>query len=413
MSAGYLTRYARESVPPETRATHFVQSEPRLTWTALFFDAFPNGEIYLVGGTLRDVLLGRTPNDIDLVIRNVEPDELEQWLLRHGAAEFVGRFGTFKFVPHGSGRKGPIDIALPRTEHMGVHHRGGRRDMEIAFDAHLPIKDDLARRDFTVNAMAFNIDRERLLDPFLGLHDLHSETISAVLVPEQRFHEDATRMLRALRLASRLGFGIERHTWRAIQANIALLNETDISDAGTHQFVVPRDAVGREFLLGFVQHPVHTLRLWSESGALHLFMPQLKALEHVVEHDSQSAFGKTAHVLHSLHKSSLLQRYGLTRPSATLMVAALMSFLDHEKSRTARDICVQLHFHQFSNKHEAHVTCADVFWMMEHLHDFQDTGPSYPTAEHVRKTLFQQTRTGTVTPYACYFDRHRTAQHCS
>ena len=385
MSGGLLTRYSRKSVSPEQRAAQFVQSEPRLTWTALFFAAFPEGEIYLVGGTLRDTLLGRKPNDIDLVIRNVEPDVLEGWLLRHGAAEFVGRFGTFKFVPHGTGRKGPIDIALPRTEHIGMNHRGGRRDMEVAFDHTLSISEDLSRRDFTINAMAYNIGDERLIDPFLGLTDLYNEVISAVLVPEQRFHEDATRMLRGLRLASQLGFGIESHTWRAIAANIELLNQTDITEAGIHRFLVPREAVGKEFLLGFMHHPVHTLRLWSESKALHLFMPQLAALENVIEHDNQTAFNKTTSILHSLHKKSLLKGYGLKSASPTLLVAALMTFLDQEKSRNAKEICLQLHFHQFDTKHDAYVNCSDVFWLLEHLDDFADMDPAT-----VRPSVFEK-----------------------
>lgn len=376
MSAGLLTRYSRQSVPPETRVAIYVSSEPRLTWTALFLNAFPNANVYLVGGTLRDVLIGRTPNDIDLVIRNVDVEELERWLLRHGAAEFVGRFGTFKFVPHGNGRKGPIDIALPRTEHIGANHKSGRRDMEVAFDCKLGIKEDLSRRDFTINAMAFDIYNERLIDPFLGLNDLYSGIVNAVLVPEQRFLEDATRMLRGLRFASQLGFAIEAHTWRAICANIALLNYTTTNESGSHQYVIPREAIGKEFLLGFTQHPAHTLRLWSKSKALHLFMPQLAELEALVEHDNESSFKKTTTVLHQLHKKSLMQKYGINTASPTLLVAALMTFLDHERSRTAYEICVDLHFHQFSNKHSAYVNCKDLLWMIDNLNIFEDSDPA-------------------------------------
>ncbi len=376
MHGGLILKYMNSSASPEHRAGEFVVGEKRLTWSGLLFDQFPQAEIYLVGGTLRDALLGKQPKDIDIVIRGIEPTNLEHWLNRHGAAEFVGRFGTFKFIPHGCGGMQPIDIALPRTEHIGPEHKSARTDMNVKFDHTLSIQDDLARRDFTINAIAFDIKNNRIIDPFFGIKDLQAGLIQAVLVPEQRFYEDATRMLRGLRFASQLGFGIEEFTWKAIAANIELLNSTTTDDEGLFKYSVPREAIGREFLLGFTAHPVHTLKLWSESHALHLFMPQLVDLEMTPSHDNEPALHKTQHILHLLTKPTLLDGHRKRKVSPSVLVAGLMSFLGEDKRLHAQKICVDLHFHQFSKDHSSFVDCKQVLWFSEHLHMFEQVDPA-------------------------------------
>ena len=376
MLGGILARYANMSIPPEHRARFFVEGEARLTFTRLLMEDLPDAEIYLVGGTLRDVMIGRMPNDIDLVVRNVEPEKLENWLNRHGAAEFVGRFGTYKFVPHGCQGKDSIDIALPRTERIGEGHAGGRSDMDVKFDAFLPIKEDLSRRDFTINAMAYSLSTGRLIDPFLGLHDLQAGVISAVLIPEQRFFEDATRMLRALRLASQLCFGIESHTWTAIVKNIPRLNNTTITEEGKNVFAVPREAIGKEFLLGFADHPVHTVRLWADCGALHLYMPALAELEDVAEQNGNRALEQTLTVLNLLMKPMFLETHGYKKPPATVLVAGLLSYLKGDAVDQAYQICRNLYFHQFDRNHNAYVNCEDVLWLLEHVNHFETHDPS-------------------------------------
>lgn len=365
MSGGFLTRYAQHSFPPEYRANVFVDGEPRLTWTSLFFDAFPNADIYLVGGTVRDALLGRIPDDIDLVIRNVPIDTLENWLRSHGAFEVAGkRFGTFKFSPHGCASRSPIDIALPRKEFIGDEHYSGRRDLEIQFDPTLPIKSDLARRDFTINAIAYDIHRGKLIDPYGGLDDLHHGLIRAVLEPGERFFEDATRILRGLRFASQLGFGIEHHTWHAIKDFIGLTNKTVMLEDGTHGYVIPREAIGKEFLLGFVAHPAHTISLWSEAGALNMFLPEVTELE------------KTIQTLHLLEKPAFLAAHGSSSPSATTLVAALFSFIDEDPESRAFKTCKSLYFHQFPKNHKAFTDCKSALWMVEKMRMFEEHDPA-------------------------------------
>lgn len=350
----------------------FVKGETRLTWVGLFLEEFPNADVYLVGGTLRDVILGRLPNDIDVMIRNVEPGRLDNWLNVHGAAEFVGRFGTFKFVPNGNVDKLAIDIALPRTERKLEDSNSGRRDMDVKFDYRLPVQDDLARRDFTINAMAYNIRTGRLLDPFLGMQDLYAGIVNAVLIPTTRFEEDATRMLRGLRFASQFNFGIEKMTWQAIKDNIKLLNNTKLNEDGKKVYVIPREAIGREFLLGFMEHPTHTLNLWSESKALEMFMPQLAELEY----ENEAELQKTINLLSVLKRSSFISGHGYLRTPLNVLVAALFSFLPQDAKKHARKICTNLHFHQFPNTHKAYVDCNTVMWLVEHQEMFTETDPA-------------------------------------
>lgn len=375
--SGILSRYANFSFPPEYRAASFVSSEPRLTWTSLFFESFPNADIYLVGGTLRDAIIGVLPDDIDIVIRNVTIKQLRAWLQIHGAYDFVGKtFGTFKFVPHGCQSMTPIDIALPRTESIGQNHQSGRSDLEIKFDPRLTIKEDLSRRDFTINAMAYDLKRGNLIDPFNGLNDLYAGLIQAVGDANERFFEDATRMLRAMRFACQLEFGIEQDTWHAISKFIKLLNNTTLAEDGTHKYVVPRELIGREFILAFSKHPTHTLKLWLESGALNQFLPSIAGLEDIIEKNGSNSLEKTQDILHIIQKPSLLTSHHLQKISATTFIAALFSCTDLNAQQDAFRVCKDLHFHQFPNSHRAHVNCRDIIWMLEHLHHFEEIDPA-------------------------------------
>lgn len=369
-----IATYTPPSLSPEWRLRDFISQEKRLTWMGLLLDEFPRGELFVVGGTVRDVLIGRFPKDIDLLVRGIEPEKLESWLQRNGAAEFVGRFGTFKFIPHGQAGIEPIDIALPRTEYMRDGHNGGRRDMDVHFDYMLDIETDLSRRDFTINAIAFNVKTNRVVDPFHGLRDLKYKLINAVLRPENRFLEDATRILRGLRFASQLHFGIEENTWKALKDNVHLLENTFRDDEGRAVYAVAREAIGKEFLLGFLEHPVHTVHLWAEAGVMHLYMPELLALEGNDEREVE-ARERTEDILHLLHKKSFLKEYSKRKPSLTAMLGGLFAFTDIE-SGDAKKICVKLYFHQFSENNRAYVDCDKLYWLLENLFLFEDNSPA-------------------------------------
>lgn len=223
---------------------------------------FPAARVFLVGGAVRDDLLGRPVKDRDYVVMGVPAEALERFLAARDEVKLVGRqFGVFKF----SG----VDVALPRKDFPSG--TGGYRDVETQSDPELPLEEDLARRDFTVNAMARDLRDGRLIDPFGGETDLVKGQIRAVGDPATRFAEDRTRMLRALRFAAQLGFDVEEKTWDALKEGMPRVN--DLRPDGSR--VVPYEVVAREFIKGFESDAVRTAELWEQSGAFAALMPEL------------------------------------------------------------------------------------------------------------------------------------------
>jgi putative nucleotidyltransferase with HDIG domain len=179
------------------------------------------GELYRVGGAVRDELLGVTDvvHDTDFLVRGIPPEELETMLGRLGRIELVGKsFGVYKFVP-GGGRE-VFDIAFPRKERsVGPGHR----EFQVDWDWDLDVAEDLGRRDFTVNAMARDVRDDRLIDPTGGRRDLEAG-ILRMIFPEA-FEEDPLRILRGVRFAVRFSFAVEEKT-KAAMARCAPLLDT-------------------------------------------------------------------------------------------------------------------------------------------------------------------------------------------
>ncbi|OQA36668.1 MAG: Multifunctional CCA protein [Parcubacteria group bacterium ADurb.Bin326] len=197
-----------------------VLKAPEFNFVKKLLKSFPEAKIYLVGGVVRDALIGRPTKDFDFVVAKVDAKKLEKFFSELGEVNLVGKsFGVFKFVPDGF-RVGEnnfeaIDIALPRTEVAGMS--GGYKDFEVQSDKDLPIEKDLSRRDFTINALAWDLVAEKLIDLFGGVSDIEKKTIKAIGKPVERFQEDYTRMLRAIRLSCQLGFTIESQTYVEIK----------------------------------------------------------------------------------------------------------------------------------------------------------------------------------------------------
>lgn len=164
-----------------------------------------------VGGGVRDLLLGRTPEDWD-VTTSALPDEILS-LFPHSVLT-GGDHGTVTVILNDT----PIEVTPFRGE---SGYSDGRHPDKITFGVSL--EDDLARRDFTVNALALD-ENNHVIDPFGGLSDLKAGVLRTVGDPDRRFGEDALRMLRALRFASAHGMVIEKYTAIAIHRNRALLN---------------------------------------------------------------------------------------------------------------------------------------------------------------------------------------------
>ncbi|MCX6781320.1 MAG: HD domain-containing protein [Candidatus Magasanikbacteria bacterium] len=251
-----------------------IKTNLSLPWLKPLAKTFPNAEVFLVGGMVRDILLKRESKDIDLVVRGVPMPKLIAFLKKFGNVDVVGKtFGVIKFAEKIRGGFAPaIDIALPRTEIAGGS--GAYRDVAVNFQFDLPIEDDLSRRDFTINAMALNLATGALTDPFGGCVDLRAKKIRAVGKPATRFAEDYTRMLRALRFACQLNFTIEPATTTAIKKSIARVNDT--IDSGERK--VPYELIGRELVKSLVSNPVRCMELWDSFGAFKHVAPELLAM---------------------------------------------------------------------------------------------------------------------------------------
>jgi tRNA nucleotidyltransferase (CCA-adding enzyme) len=165
---------------------------------------------YMVGGSIRDSLLGLEPKDYDFATPLL-PDDIEERVKASGRRAYITgkRFGTvgFKFEDKF------VEVTTFRSEVYGKS-----RKPEVEFVGSLT--EDLSRRDFTINAMA---QSDKLIDPFGGKADLDAKIIRAVGNPTIRFKEDPLRMLRAARFASQLGFDIEPNTLKSMTKNAHLI----------------------------------------------------------------------------------------------------------------------------------------------------------------------------------------------
>ena len=177
------------------------------------------GKIFSVGGAVRDEFLGKESKDLDILVTGIPMDELGQLLSKYGDVNNVGAsFGVLKFVPKGA--KEEIDIAIPRTE--TPTGAGGHQGFDVKSDHTLPIEKDLERRDFTINAIAKDIDGN-IIDPYNGQEDLKNKIIR--IVNPEAFSDDPLRMLRAVQFASRFGFTIEPKTMQMITDNAGKITE--------------------------------------------------------------------------------------------------------------------------------------------------------------------------------------------
>lgn len=170
-------------------------------------------EAFLVGGCVRDLLMGREPGDYDITTAAM-PEQVESVFAGERIIETGLKHGTVTVLREGL----PLEITTYRRDLAYSDHR---HPDAVCFTPRL--EDDLARRDFTVNAMAFHPDRG-LVDCFGGREDIENRVIRCVGRPERRFDEDALRILRALRFASALGFSVDPATAAAAMARRELLD---------------------------------------------------------------------------------------------------------------------------------------------------------------------------------------------
>ncbi|HXY31730.1 MAG TPA: hypothetical protein VEI06_13550 [Gemmatimonadaceae bacterium] len=269
-------------------------------------------ETWCVGGAVRDALLGLPHLDWDLATA-ATPAQVQALFRRTIPVGLA--FGTVGVLdPSGT-------MHEVTTFRRDVRTDG--RHAEVQFGASLD--EDLARRDFTINAIALSPATGRIHDPFDGQGDLTRRVVRAVGAPDGRMREDRLRALRALRFAARFGFTIEADTWRAIVASAPHL--TRLSMERVQQEI--------QKTMEQVPRPSTAFRLWQESGALKTLIPSLAPL-------SEITFGSL----------DVLPRPARGRPQRLInRLTALFAELD------AREVARALRSLRFSN--------SDIRWMSE------------------------------------------------
>ena len=226
-------------------------------------------EVYLVGGALRDIVMGVTPHDYDLAT-DALPDEMLEIFPK--AVSTGAKFGTvLALVPGENGENMQVEVTTFRSESDYVD---GRWPSKVEFVNDLDL--DLGRRDFTINSMALdlstgNLDDEgieqewNIYDPFNGITDINLKVIRAVGTPIERFKEDGLRAFKACRLASQLDFEIEEETFDAIKESIPVAKK------------VSMERIRDEFmkLLLNSAKPSKGIELMRQAGLLSIFLPEL------------------------------------------------------------------------------------------------------------------------------------------
>ena len=248
-----------------------------------------NIKAYLVGGYVRDKLIGNISNDIDIVVIGdaIEFTKQISDLLNTSIVAVYKNFGT-ALINHGELK---IEFASARKESYLRHSRKPKVEFS-------DLEDDLARRDFTINAFAVPLfDSNEIIDMFNGLNDLKNKIIRTPLEPYKTFDDDPLRILRAIRFASTLNFSIAPETFEAINSLKPRLLENN---------VVSQERITNEFLLILnTDKPSIGLDLLYLSGVMEIVFPELSALAGVDQREDYHHKDVFYHTLNVVDNISL------------------------------------------------------------------------------------------------------------
>lgn len=247
-------------------------------------------EIYVVGGYVRDLLLGKHIKDIDFVVVGdamVFADQLKHDLRLRRLVRYP-RFGTFMASYYSY----TLEFVNARSE---SYSQDSRKPITQKADLY----SDLSRRDFTINTLAMSIDPKnfgQIIDRFGGKRDLENKLIRTPLAPEQTFSDDPLRMMRAIRFASRLNFAIHEPVWEAIRETCQRLQ------------IVAQERITDEFnKILLSDNPSSGLRMLDESGLLAIFLPELQEMKGVEQRNKyhhKDVFYHTLEVVDNIARQS-------------------------------------------------------------------------------------------------------------
>lgn len=290
---------------------------------------------YLVGGSVRDLLIGRAVFDYDLTTK-ATPEQIQAIF---PDSFYENDFGTVGLKDE-ENQENKIEITTFRKE---TTYSDFRHPDKVVFAK--KIEEDLERRDFTINAIAVNLKSFELVDPFLGIQDLEKKTIKAVGRAQERFQEDALRLIRAVRFATQLNFKIEEKTQQAIQKNRKLLEK------------IAKERIKDEFQkIILAKNPEKGINQLQKLGLLEFVLPELeKGLG--MEQNHHHVYNVYDHALNSLkfcpsdklevRLAALL--HDIAKPDTLRTQKGRRTFYNHDfiGAKIARRILQRL---RFSNK---------------------------------------------------------------
>lgn len=331
-------------------------------------------ESYIVGGAVRDILMGKSVYDWDLTT-NATPDDMAKIFTNSYYTNDYGMVG----IPNEVEDERPYEVTTFRTEHG---YSDSRRPDKVSWGKSL--SEDLSRRDFTINAMALKVDaslkphsekyskkgqttklKMDLIDPYDGQGDLNSKLIRAVGDPNNRFSEDALRMMRAVRIAAEIGLSIEEKTLSAIQKNCNLIEK------------ISKERIRDEFLKTLSsKNPHDGILILKNTGLMHFIIPELESCfgvqqaspgrHHIydvgthlvmslkfVSEKNPDPIVRLATLIHDVGKSNTYKK----------LDSGVITFYNHEifSARSAKAIAERL---RFSNKDK------DKLWKLVRFHQF-------------------------------------------
>ncbi len=280
-------------------------------------------DLAVVGGPVRDALLGRATHDLDFTT-NARPDDILRIVTPISTVQWdIGReFGTIGAkVPSPDGPAEQVEITTYRAD----AYDGVTRKPVVEFGD--DIEGDLVRRDFTVNAMALLVPQQRLVDPTGGVEDLIAGILRTPTAPEVSFGDDPLRMLRAARFSAQLGFAIEENTLAAIST----LRET-------LRIVSPERIQSELVRLLQSDDPVRGIRVLVDTGLVEEFLPEVSALRLEVDehHHHKDVY---EHSLTALEQAIALERarHPGEPADAVLRLAVLLHDIGKPRTRKLED----------------------------------------------------------------------------
>ena len=232
-------------------------------------------EAFIVGGCVRDAVLGRIPGDWDITT-SAKPEQVKEIF---GKTVDTGlKHGTVTIIKHGKGYE-------VTTYRIDGEYLDGRHPETVEFTPDL--REDLKRRDFTINAMAYN-DDERLVDAFGGMRDLNYHLIRCVGDPKERFSEDALRILRAVRFSAQLAFPIEPETAEAIKSLAPNLEK------------ISAERIQAELVKLLVSDHPERIQDACELGITKVVLPEWDDMVGVKQNTPHHKYDVAAHTVHAL-----------------------------------------------------------------------------------------------------------------